>query len=459
MVIPNLKKPKLHDPAASHGMCAISGIMMTPGSENLGDPFTFEESQSTSKPTSPEKPSESDDLTQTKGYHCGGIPQSSPTKLIGDFDRLSMLEDKPQRISPSPKAIGSRKEKMHTPKKSFTQGQNPLQVYEDPVQDSATGSPFPRPRSHTARILEELTTNEPTRQHRAVFDHQLLAEEPDSPDYHRKWLMLEAAGERRRSAQENVENPRLARKILDSAIERINAKTLEVHGFRKLQGLIRTSSDVIWENGYKFDELINLLLDYLETPSDASDPRTAKAQDLKVQVLVTVRLLLQYQPKYFSSYFPRALTAVLSTRRYYNSTSHIVCGLEETAESIVHQCDPAPCINSVLDLLESEDSSSTEAEPNTMFMGLYVLAGLLHRTQQMDWSMRLSGEQQQRLGDLGAKCLNDINPDIRRAVIEFVLELYGSVEERRFWTLVTGDLENHRALITYYLARKKTVAQ
>lgn len=459
MVIPNLKPSRSIDPASSDQGPAAFGTTPTPGLANYGDPFTYRDPNGTPKLWSPKNQSGPNGSPRPNSHQGGGIPQLSPTKLAGDFGRLSMNDDKVQRISPSPKAIGSRKEKIPTPKNSYMQDQRPLQVYEDPVRDSANGSPFPLPRTHTPRALEELPVNEPTKQNRGVFDHQLLAEEPNSPEYHQKWLAIEAAEKRRTSAQENFDNPRLARKILDSAIERVCARTLDVHGFRKLQGLIRTSGDSIWENGYKFDELILPLLDYLEAPNDESMPRSGKAQDLKTQVLVTVRLLNQHQPAYFCTYYPRALTAVLATRKHYNSTSHIVCGLEETAESIVHQCDPLPCVDSVLDLLETERSGGADTESNTIFMGLYVLAGLLHHGQEEGSTMQLSEEQQQRLGCLGARCLSDTNPDIRRAVMEFVLELHDSVDEGRFWGLVTGNKDDHRALITYYLARKRAVMQ
>lgn len=342
-------------------------------------------------------------------------------------------------------------------KTSYFQEQRPLQVYEDPVLDPSDGKLSLPPLVHTPGALEELPVNEPAKQHRQVFDHQLLAEEPASPEYHQKWLAIEAAERQRISNSENTDNPRLARKILDSGIVRVQSRSLDVHGFRKLQALIRTSGESIWEGGYKFDELILPLLEHLETPNDESTPRTGKAQDLKTQVLVTVRVLLQHQPKYSFTYHPRALTAVLAARKHYSSTSHIVCGLEETAESIVHQCDPSPCIDSVLDLLETERPEG--AETNTILMGLYVLAGLLHRGQEKGTRLHLSEEQEERLGWMGARCLSDTNPDIRRAVIEFVLELYDTVDQKRFWGLVTGAKEDHRSLITYYLARKRAVMQ
>lgn len=354
----------------------------------------------------------------------------------------------------SPRALGSRKENL-VPKSPYAQEQQPLKVYEDPVHDSISVNSYPSPLIHSPRALEELPVNEPITNRHAP-GHQLLAEELQSPQYHQKWLAMEAAERRRLSASENIDNPRLARKILDSGIDRLKAKTLDVHGFRKLQGLIRTSGDALWENGYKFDELILPLLECLEASPKEGTPRSGKAQDLKAQGLVTVRLLLQHQSKYFSGYYPRALTAVLTARKNYNSTSHIVCGLEETAESIVHQCDPLPCADSIIDLLE--DQGTGGAETSTIFMGLYVLAGLLRCVQEKGLTIQLSEDQEARLGTMGAKYLVDTNPDIRRAVIEFVLELHDTVGQDSFWGLVASGRDDHRSLITYYLARKRAIA-
>ena len=386
----------------------------------------------------------------------GGISRFSPSKPAGEGIAHESIDDnRNQRISMSPRAIGSRKE-YSTPKSSSMQDQKPLQVYEDPVRSPKSGSPYPPPLAHTVRALEELPVNEPAKQ-RGLFEAQFLAEEPNSPDYHQKWLVVEARERQRTSTSENIENPILARKILSSGIERVRARSLDVHGFRKLQTLIRSAGDSIWEDGYKFDELLPPLLDYLEIPNEDSAPRSARAQDLKTQVLVTVRLLLQHQPKYFFSYYPRAITAVVSARKHYSSTSHIVSGLEETAELIVHRCDPAPCIDSVLDLLELEHTKG--AETNTIFMGLYVLAGLLHRGQERGSTQQLSTEQEERLGRMGTSCLADTNPDVRRAVMEFVVELHDAVNQDRFWGLVAAGREDHRSLITYYLARKRAIAQ
>ena len=429
-------------------------LLPLPDLPNTEDPFIAMSLNDAQSSPSPRKYLSQTSFALSNSNHGGDKPHASPIKLVSERDRLAVNGTGSQRISMSPGAVGSRKENLAF-RTSYLQDQRPLQVYEDPVLDPGNGKISPPPLVHTPGALEELPVNEPAKQHRQVLDHQLLAEEPDSPEYHQKWLAVEAAERKRMSSSENIDNPRLARKILDSGIVRVQSRSLDVHGFRKLQALIRTSADYIWDGGYKFDELVLPLLEYLETPIEESPSRTGKAQDLKTQVLVTVRVLLQHQPKYFSTYYPRALTAVLAARKHYNSTSHIVCGLEETAECLVHQCDPSLCIDSVLDLMETERPEG--AGTNTIFMGLYVLAGLLHRGQENGNALRLSEEQATRLGRMGAKFLSHTNPDIRRAVIEFVLELYDRVDEGRFWGLVTGAKEDHRSLITYYLARKRAV--
>ncbi|KAL6719870.1 suppressor of tub2 mutation [Lecanora helva] len=422
----------------------------SPGNAKLDDPFSPEPPNSANRPKSPEK------FVDSNGTRMADQQaRLSPTKLAGDIARLSYNETPNQRISMSPRTIGSRKETLGQ-RNTFAQDQQPLEVYEDPVHESPNDCPYPPPLIHTPRALEELPVNEPVK-NRQALDHRLLAEEPQSPGYHQKWLALEAAERRRPTSSENIENPRMARKILDSGIDRLKAKTLDAHGFRKLQALIRTAEDAIWEDGYKFDELIMPLLEYLEIPSEVITPRSGKAQDSKTQDLVTIRMLLQHQPKHFPGYYPRVLIALVTARKYYTSTSHIVCGLEETAETVVAQCDPVPCIDSILDLLE-EQTSKPDQIPSTS-MAFYVLAGLLHCVQEKGQSIQLSDGQETRLGDTGAKYLMDTNPDIRRAVIEFVLELYDTVNPERFWSLVGGEGNDHRSLITYYLARKRAATQ
>ncbi|MCJ1346570.1 suppressor of tub2 mutation [Peltigera leucophlebia] len=371
-----------------------------------------------------------------------------------------------------------------------------LRVYEDPSGeglDITIAPPSARP-SAKLKVLEELPINEPAA-YQPPRIGPLLAEETDKSGYHKDWKeQVKVEG---RSIGDKNDNPYLMRRILASGITRLRAGTLDVHGFRRLQGLIRDREDV-WEGGAKFDELLELLLETLESPNrNDSIATNARAQDqLKAQVLMTIRLLLRREVKYLSTYYARALTALISARKHHASTSHIVSGLEEVSELIVEKCEPIECIEAVLDLLETDILRTYQ----TIYMALYILAGLLQRMypqnrpvshlsvtniipphtetkpehhdqrqrQQSPSSAsrtrrvrstspsksRISHSQKVRLGQTAAHFLSDTNPEIRRAGVEFTLKLYDAVgEEGGFWDLMETN-SDQRNLITYYLLRR-----
>ncbi len=98
------------------------------------------------------------------------------------------------------------------------------------------------------------------------------------------------------------------RRILDIALARLRVNTLEVYGFPKLQALIRDREDT-WEEGEKFGELLDLLLDILES----SNIVTQAEEQVKTQVLMTIRILQTNLPPYFAAFYsPRALCAIIS---------------------------------------------------------------------------------------------------------------------------------------------------
>ncbi|KAI9879294.1 MAG: suppressor of tub2 mutation [Pleopsidium flavum] len=314
----------------------------------------------------------------------------------------------------------------------------PLIVYEDPVQVTDKGT-IPRPVIKTT-ALEELPVNEP-----AIIP--ILCEQSPNTDNHRGWKKVEAAEKQKLFGADLQHSGRL----LDSGIVRVRARTLDVHGFRKLQVLIKGNDD-IWDDGAKFEDLFLALLDSLEAPYENSK---GKGQDSKAQVLITIRLMLTHLRKYFSTLYPRVLCAILTAGKYYDSTSHMACGLEEMAEEAVALCKPDDGINAVLNLLEGEkvdtDAGKDQAS-KTMTMGLNVLAGLLPfvRKQQVT----LTEGDTERLTALGLRCLGDTNPDVRRAVIEYSLVLHDLIDIKCFWTIVAGARKEHGNLLMYYLAKR-----
>ena len=290
------------------------------------------------------------------------------------------------------------------------------------------------------------------------------AERPDSPRQFQVSKVLEELPANKKFNSLNSEakpvttpgktfNVVSARRLLESGIVRVRARTLDIHGFRKLQGLIRNQDD-IWGDGTRYDELLLPLLESLEEPNDESKP--AKALDLKTQVLVTVQLMLKHQPKLFATYQPRALCALLTARKQIQSTSHLVYDLGEVSKLIVNRCEPEDCIDAVLDLLETESSDIQES--STLFMGMAVLERLLHQYAIPGKRNHLTSEQEIRMGNLAARCLAASSPDVRRAVIKYVLELNDCIrDEPHFWKLMGSAREDHRDLITYYIAKRAEV--
>lgn len=467
---PEMKRPVTADPPVTKKPPRLSPTKSTETDQSPS-------SQKRSPQTSPVKKADSQprrtpDVLLEKPYDVGtnrskdntivkdhkDLPASKDTNFVPDgplAENANIPEvvvglERPQRISMTPRPIASKKE-------NTTQR---LKVYEDPI-GRGSDSPVSSQVASRSSVLEELPINEPPMsQPHLSPDYPLLAEESESPLYHRKWINVETAA-RRVNDSDKIDSPYQMRRMLESGILRIKAGTLDTHGFRKLQALIRGQED-LWEDGVKFDELLLPLLENLESPNmNNSKIAAGRAQDLKTQILVTVRLLQQYQPKHFASHYPRTLCALILARRHHHSTSHIVCGLEETSETIVAQCDPLPSLDAVLDLLEAEPHDDSD----TLFMSLYVLAGLLHRVSALASSSHLDPQDERtfshqnvRLGTVAASCLRNTNPDVRRAVVEFVLELHDAVRDKeRFWSLIGGVGEDHRSLITYYLARREKV--
>ncbi len=356
-------------------------------------------------------------------------PIAKTTSIVADFlEELTAIERKASIVASATESTSpsdTSEEKSH-PEASHC---HMLRVYVDITIEAL---PISKTTSSiVADVLEELPVKGRTLS-RLGLDLPLLADEPESPHYHRNWIDIETAASRFIKSSEKPSNQYTMRQILEVALARLRVNTLDPHGFPKLQALIRDREDN-WEDGVKFDELLDLLLDILESPSTtAGDSNTRAEEQVKTQALMTISLLQTNLPPYFAAFnSPRALCAVISARRNYHSSSHMVFGLEELVEAIVGQCDPEPCIDAMLDLLYTEPHMPGDG---ALFTTLYILAALLHRvseTMRHSKTLRrplslspLSEEQYARLGQIAVSCLDDTNEDIRRAAMEFTLELY-----------------------------------
>ena len=264
-----------------------------------------------------------------------------------------------------------------------------------------------------------------------------------------KYISTEIA-ERNRSVSPHNKDPEKARKQLSRAIEKIRARSMDDYGYRRLQGLIKIH-DTLFQDEQKYDELLLALLDTLETPNTEKRMPLGRQFENKFQILVTVRLMFVHNSKYCTAYYPRALSALITARRNFESRCHIVGGLEETAEDIITACVPADIIDPVLDVLALQDYD--EAGYRATSMGIHILSGIVARIKGSEITDK---SQEQRLTQFALKCLRNENLETRRATISFCVELRRLIEpEERYFRLVAGNDDALKSLLTYFIATSR----
>ncbi|KKY23060.1 putative heat repeat containing protein [Diplodia seriata] len=328
-----------------------------------------------------------------------------------------------------------------------------VKVYEDPLASESQ-----RPSSDEKPVLEELPVNEQNRDRRVSSG---TPEGEHAEEGHKSNGTEEVV-------QDRAEVLR-TRRLLASGIERIRAKTLDAHGFRRLQDVVKGDLDIWGEQDQRFGELLIALLDYLEAPVDTKTPNI-KAQNLKTQVLGTIRAMLTLHRKKSGPYYARALCSVLASRSQWDTASHITTDIEKTAEEIVKNGQTSDLITGILEYLDSANTptspssavssdqsrpASASPSPRTVTLALQTLSSLLQLSAAKN--VAVSDGQAQQLGRLAVKFLGSLDPDVRRADMDFCVQLHerlGGEQDGGFWKAVSGADKGHLNLITYYLARR-----
>lgn len=268
-----------------------------------------------SKVPTPRKENIAPSISPRKDNNSRGASPSKPSNSLPTDPPNSstpLAHSPPKILSPLTTNTTKQNVRGATPSKPVSRVSTPIKVFEDPP------------------------SNSPTLEHLIESKHKLLNEEETPEDYHQNWALVEQfERERKKRPAEYIENPRDARKLLASAISRIRSQSMDVHGFRKLQTLIREPGDSIWEDGYQFQELILPLLEYLETPTGEDTTLPGKAQDLKTQILLSIRLLFEHQREHFSAYYSLTLCSMITARNNHDNTSHLSAGIEDLAEILI----------------------------------------------------------------------------------------------------------------------------
>ena len=434
------------------------------------------------------------------------MPIDNDTSALNDDDQFTMVI--PQMAFPLAHAPRGSPAKPSTPQRgappqslgNINLGQSPIQatqgargkspgrhspfradaeevkVYEDPHagdDDVIAGA-----SESVKPVLEELPINERTAERRptssassntnlSLSDASAMSPQRDLPPRQRHHKTTSTgsiiAGNTAQTnttltATESNEANR-ARRLLGSGIDRIRSRTLEAHGFRKVQELIKSNPDLFSTNEEKLGQLFSALIDYLETPSSSLPAGVApKSQNLKAQVLATLRVLIHAQKRDAAQWHARILTSVLKARAEYDGSEHVVNDMEKTiAETISEQATSLDCLEGVISLIESANPAGPTASPNqtrTLAASLTTIVSILHSTQAT-----VPQRQIQRLCRIAVALLSDMDADVRRADTELCVCLHERLaptqdKDAAFWEAM-GEVNNgQKSLITYYIHKR-----
>lgn len=320
-----------------------------------------------------------------------------------------------------------------------------------PGPNNRVASTPERPTPRATNVLEEIPNNEPAQRDNKPPPRPVAGDKaavtPDAS--HRRWKRFE--NDRRRSLSPRSKDPVKAREMLAKGVQRIRTKTMDIVGYRKLQGLIE-NHDGVFETEADYDEMLTALLDELESAPEEKRQSIGRPLDLKTQVLVTIRFLFRHNTQYFAAYHAQTMTALINARkRYAGSSSHLASGLDETADEIISVCDADAVITAILDQLAAQQPD--EEGYRALTMGTSVLSRLV-RASSSSSANALDHRQVERLGQFCGGHLTDRQPDVRRQVTDLSVALYRRIgDESRFWEVLGSPRENSRNLLTYYIHR------
>jgi CLIP-associating protein 1/2 len=294
-----------------------------------------------------------------------------------------------------------------------------LQVYEDPFTDD---QPAPKP-TFNLPVLEDKPVNAD-----AAPMPSARSQSPVTQDV------------------ESSERTRQSSRLLESGITRIKAKTLDVHGFRKLQSLLRDSKGIFTDD--KFEALLIGLFQYLEDPLPGINQE--KAQDVKAQILATIRLLLRKERDNFQPHVSRGLESLLETRSAYDMRAHIVSGVEVLADELVTIGDGSEIVVVLTKRLQSVESSAPEGS-RILSTGLHVLRTMLDKRPNFVPTDTELGQ----LAALAGRCLVSTDSGVRMDAVQLCVALHSRVGEQVFWNALKDVQDDPKSLITYYIVKRQ----
>ncbi len=364
-------------------------------------------------------------------------PRGTPVKtkvaprVVEATSPSKVHEDSPL-AAPSPLETSQQQKENAAPQETLTEelveptvSDTPrsLRVYEDPFTEEQT-TPRPVP---IGPVLEDKPVNE------GAANMGRSVEETDGTPAGAVF-----------SPDKTKQNTRL----LDSGITKVKAKSLDVHGFRKLQGILRDNK--VPFNDEKFDALLLGLFEFLESP--LTNFATDKVQDVKAQILATIKLLLKRARENFQPHVSRGLESLLATRSSYDARTHIVSGLELLADELVTLGDASEIALVLTRMLQSMDVDAHGSR--SLSMGLHVLKEMIETRT----SFHPADSELAQLAGLAGRCLESTESGVRMDAVQLCVALHARVGDTRFWDVMRGIKDDPKSVITYYIVKRQREA-
>lgn len=283
--------------------------------------------------------------------------------------------------------------------------------------ESAARSVEPRPRSFES--LAHSTGEEPLRRSR-------------------KWA------ERHRSPSPRSKDPANAREMLPKALKRIGTKTMDISGYRKLQGLFQYHGEELISQDKDYYAVLGALLHELE-----SAPMNRKDHDVKTQILATIRSMLIRTSEMFHQYDIPAMASLIRARQHYESNSHFVTCLEEVAEQLVTLIPTSVSIKGVLQGLDLGEDANGEGAYRSIILGLSTMHQALAQGSE-----EISDEVLASIGGVVSQQLNHSRPGVRKQATELCTLLNLKFGLDRVQKLTQPAGEGSLNLLTYFMARR-----
>ncbi|KAJ5937955.1 hypothetical protein N7454_004297 [Penicillium verhagenii] len=253
----------------------------------------------------------------------------------------------------------------------------------------------------------------------------------------RKWA------ERHRSPSPRSKDPANAREMLPKAVTRITTKTMDISGYRKLQGLFQYHGEELVSHEQDYYAVLEALLDELELA-----PTSRKDHDVKTQILATIRSMLLRTSELFHRYDAPVIAAIVRARQHYESSSHFVTCLEEVAEQLACLVPIPICIHGVLQGLNGEGAQK-ENPYRSIILGLSTIHQALSQGP-----VEISDEVLASVGAMASRQLDHPWPGVRKQATELatLLSLKFGLDRVQKVTPPAGAASLN--LLTYFMARR-----